>query len=344
MELMMVFSVPIFADICIKNILKLEEGNKSSSPKSLSMVLDKDKFQYARTLTIVWYCFNPYSVFSYAAQSTSIIWNIVNLWILITCCKGQLFLSACLCAIGCYLRLYPGYLLFPVIASAYNSSKSNSAVGRFIKILSPVGGFLIVLTGLMYASFILEDKSWAFISSVYIHQIRMADYTPQLGVYWYFFAEMFEHFEELFIWVFQILLASLVVGMTMRFHYDPTYLAWLITLITNVLQPYYCVGEFGYLLSVLFVWSYLRQYARMAIPTFCILLSAVVLAPLFHYMWLQPGVANANFYFAICMVHGVGHVTLVTDLLNSYTKREFFLRVGSEPELRTGRKLKLTHF
>lgn len=38
-----------------------------------------------------------------------------------------------------------------------------------------------------------------------------------------------------------------------------------------------------------------------------------LLMPAFHYLWLYAGSANANFYYAINLVHAVGIGSLILD-------------------------------
>ncbi|KAA3673218.1 phosphatidylinositol glycan, class U [Paragonimus westermani] len=152
---------------------------------------------------------------------------------------------------------------------------------------------------------------------------------------------MFDHFLELFVWSFQLLFITLIFALSLRFRHEPVFLSVAVLLVANVLQPYHSVGEFGCLLAVLPLWSYLYKYCRLALPTICVLLAALVLTPLFYYMWLQPGTANANFYFAACMVYAVGQILLITDWLNAHSKREYLLRVGQELTLSSGQKLVL---
>lgn len=45
------------------------------------------------------------------------------------------------------------------------------------------------------------------------------DYTPNLGVFWYFFAEMFEHFRSFFLVVFQMNIFLYAVPLAIRFKY-----------------------------------------------------------------------------------------------------------------------------
>ena len=36
------------------------------------------------------------------------------------------------------------------------------------------------------------------------YRLTIPDLTPNIGLFWYFFTEMFEHFREFFLWTFQI--------------------------------------------------------------------------------------------------------------------------------------------
>ncbi|THD28695.1 CDC91 cell division cycle 91 1, partial [Fasciola hepatica] len=289
------------------------------------------------------YSVNPYSIVSFAAQSTSIVWNIVGVWSLIACFSGHLIMASCLCAVGCYLRFYPGYMLLPILITPFALPAATGLPSRLLRATASLLGFALTLAGLFWASYILENGQWLFLNSVYLYQFTFADCTAQLGIYWYMFVEMFEHFQDLFVWVFQLLLPVLVVALSLRFYYDPLYLSYLVAFLINVLQPYHSVGEFGYLIALLPLWSHLVKTARMRLITPCVLLSALVLTPLFRYMWLQPGTANANFYFSACMVYAVGQNLLFADLLNAYSKREYILRVGPSFKLKSGQELVLSH-
>ncbi|TGZ50414.1 hypothetical protein CRM22_010809 [Opisthorchis felineus] len=350
MELVMIFSMMRLCNVFSKVLLALDSRRKKTNtageihPSSQDLLVSENSFIGAPIRVLICYCFNPFSILAFAAQSTSIVWNIICVWTMITCFQDHLFISSCLCALGCYLRLYPGYLLLPILAVAYvGLLRPVRLPQRVLRITSCLVGFVGTFGGLIWGSYVLEGHDWSFMDSIYLHQLRFVDCTPQLGIYWYLFVEMFEHFYELFIWVFQLLLASLVVAMLMRFYEEPVFLCYTILLITNVLQPYHSIGEFGYLIALLPVWGFLQTQCRLYLPTTCVLLASLVLTPLFHYMWLQPGTANANFYFAACMVYAVGQIFLITDMLNSFVRREYLLRVGSKLQLSSGQQLVLVN-
>ncbi|KAK4468106.1 hypothetical protein MN116_008275 [Schistosoma mekongi] len=107
-------------------------------------------------LSVIWYSLNPYSVLISAAQSTIIIYNIIFLWINISICKGQLILAAILCAVGCYIRIYPGYLIFAVLAAVYfqSSKKSQTITTRLSNLLPPLVAFTV---NIWYAFIFLAD-------------------------------------------------------------------------------------------------------------------------------------------------------------------------------------------
>ncbi|XP_041436175.1 phosphatidylinositol glycan anchor biosynthesis class U protein-like [Xenopus laevis] len=63
--------------------------------------------------------------------------------------------------------------------------------------------YLGSLCVLVCHSFFLLN-SWDFIPSIYGFILSVPDLTPNIGLFWYFFAEMFEHFSLFFVCIFQI--------------------------------------------------------------------------------------------------------------------------------------------
>ena len=59
-------------------------------------------------------------------------------------------------------------------------------------------------------------SSWEFLASTYGVQFTLSDLTPNIGLWWYFFIEMFDSFREFFLAVFWLHMASYVGGMTIR--------------------------------------------------------------------------------------------------------------------------------
>lgn len=70
------------------------------------------------------------------------------------------------------------------------------------------------------------------------------------------------------------------------------------------------------------------------------LLVSSVLAPVLAYLWLWAGSANANFYFAISLVHATAQIFLVTDVIYAFLRRKHALKHGKEPTI-NGKKATL---
>ncbi|KAA3674990.1 uncharacterized protein DEA37_0011266, partial [Paragonimus westermani] len=119
---------------------------------------------------LVIHCFNPYSILAFASQSTSIIWNITSIWTLITCFQNHLFISSCFCALGCYLRLYSGLLLLPILAVATHKTTANNRLAfRLFRMGTSLLGFVATTVGLLYGSYLAEGRTWTFLKSIYFH-------------------------------------------------------------------------------------------------------------------------------------------------------------------------------
>ena len=49
--------------------------------------------------------------------------------------------------------------------------------------------------------------------------LQVSDLTPNMGLFWYFFTEMFEHFRMFFLWVFQLNAFFYCIPMTIKLRY-----------------------------------------------------------------------------------------------------------------------------
>ena len=61
-----------------------------------------------------------------------------------------------------------------------------------------------------------DGRSWRFLTATYGIQLAFTDLTPNIGLWWYFFIEMFDSFRDFFLGVFWIHMASYVGGVTIK--------------------------------------------------------------------------------------------------------------------------------
>ena len=64
--------------------------------------------------------------------------------------------------------------------------------------------FSIFLGIIYYLSFLWMGDSWTFLESTVGFILAVPELTPNMGLFWYFFTEMFEHFRVFFVCTFQI--------------------------------------------------------------------------------------------------------------------------------------------
>lgn len=84
------------------------------------------------------------------------------------------------------------------------------------------------------------------------------DLQPNIGLFWYFFTEMFEHFRALFISAFQINVTFLyLIPLSIRFRKDPLLLAASLIILTAIFKSYPSLGDIGFCLSLIPIWTYL---------------------------------------------------------------------------------------
>lgn len=140
-------------------------------------------------------------------------------------------------ALSSYLSLYPILLFPPLVLLCYDSTPSSSIkkslgvrilcveINHIVKsVLTCIKGYTTLMTTIFIAaggfllglSYIITSFSWEFLASTYGVHLLLPDLTPNVGLWWYFFTEMFDSFRSFFLCVFQLHLAIYVPGLCIR--------------------------------------------------------------------------------------------------------------------------------
>ena len=119
-------------------------------------------------------------------------------------------------SIASYLSLYPVLLLPPLILLGYNQRGLTKTSDLVAFVVAKVAVAACTVTGLLYLSYLVTGGSWEFISSTYGFHLLLPDLTPNVGLWWYFFIEMFDSFRAFFLGVFWLHLAGYVGGLCLR--------------------------------------------------------------------------------------------------------------------------------
>lgn len=87
--------------------------------------------------------------------------------------------------------------------------------------------------------------------------LMVPDLRPNVGLFWYFFTEMFEHFRPLFVCAFQINCFLYVAPLALRLRKEPMLLAFSLAALSTVFRSYPSVGDLGFYLGMLPIWLHL---------------------------------------------------------------------------------------
>ncbi|XP_071429216.1 phosphatidylinositol glycan anchor biosynthesis class U protein isoform X2 [Pithys albifrons albifrons] len=187
--------------------------------------------------------------------------------------------------------------------------------------------YLCSLVVIICLSFFLLN-SWDFIPSVYGFILSVPDLTPNIGLFWYFFAEMFEHFSLFFVCVFQINVFFYTIPLAIKLKEHPLFFMFVQIAIISIFKSYPTVGDIALYMAFLPVWSHLYRFLRNIFILSCVLIFCSFLFPVLWHLWIYAGSANSNFYYAITLTFNIGQILLISDYFYAFLRREYYLTHG----------------
>ena len=148
-------------------------------------------------------------------------------------------------AFASYMSLYPALLFPPLALLCYDRAirlgkPSGGGVLFALKLSTILGGCVALL---LFLSYLITGNSWEFISATYGVQLLVPDLTPNIGLWWYFFIEIFEPFREFFLGVFWLHLAGYVGGLTIRIRRQPLFVITSLLGIFAIFKPYPSISD-----------------------------------------------------------------------------------------------------
>ncbi|KAJ3114512.1 hypothetical protein HK100_001646 [Physocladia obscura] len=293
------------------------------------------------TLIAVIYLLNPLSIAACLSRS-SLAFNslavIAAIHAAVTC--GNRVWSMFFLSLATYLSIYPVMLVLPCAIFVAPSNKQHLQSIFSCAVLFSV--FLLAWLGLSN----LLMGSWNFIEATYGVIILVPDLTPNIGLSWYIFMEMFDQFRLFFLLVFQVFVLAFSVPLTLKFRQYPLFVVALFLIITATFKSYPSIGDVALYIPFVFMHHELFKcilflhltplnYTKHAIPSLVLTdmkklyaivqvgMYASVLLPLFYNLWIYAGSGNANFFYAITLVVGAGQVTLIGDFVAAMVLREW---------------------
>ncbi|PPQ87478.1 hypothetical protein CVT25_008214 [Psilocybe cyanescens] len=265
------------------------------------------------------YLFNPYIFLPSLALSTSSLENTLLLLSIMFACKGKASASLFLLSSVIHLSLSSAIMLLPILLLLITDPHSHIASPKPLstplkKAIPLFGEFVAYMVALTLTSTLVAG-SWSWIPQTWGATLTLPDLTPNTGLWWYFFTEMFDHFRPFFLMVFTVHLFIYVVPVCLKFQHDPLYAVFILLGILGTFKPYTTLSDPGLFLTMFAIFPEIYPYMRYPIVTVLLHLHASLLMPLFHHLWLSQGTGNANFFYASTLVFACANGAALVDCI-----------------------------
>lgn len=279
---------------------------------------------------LITYLFNPFTLLSCIGFSTTVFHSFYLSLMLFFLVNGLSIPCSIFLAVSSSVSFYPIVLIVPVYL--YFTRVHQSKAQAVIAVTSFITSLILIAA--------INSKNgtdFSYLKNVYGCILTVPDLQPNIGLFWYFFTEMFDHFRELFIYAFQINATILyLVPLSIKLRKEPFLLTVAIIFIITIFKSYPSAGDVGFVLSLLPNFIYLFSYTQQSFLVGVILLISSSLGPVVWYLWIYCNSANANFYFGVTLAFAIALIFLLTDLLFAQVKREFVLKNGTEKQTKNG--------
>ncbi|KAJ4290773.1 hypothetical protein N0V88_006522 [Collariella sp. IMI 366227] len=266
---------------------------------------------------------NPFTIATCIGRSTSVFTTCAILHAIAKAVSGAPFGAMVALSFASYLSMYPLLLLPPLILLAFDRQRPERATKSALTFTTACVSTVATIHALLFAMSYLLTGSWEFLPSTYGVQLTLSDLAPNVGLWWYFFIEMFDSFRSFFLAVFWLHLASYVGGLTVRIRRQPLVVLALLLGVFAIFKPYPSIADTSLFLAVVPLYRHVFPLMRYSFVTGSVVLYSSFLGPAFYHLWIYAGSGNANFFYAITLVWGLGLSLLVCDLMFAVLRDEW---------------------
>ncbi|KAL8686997.1 MAG: hypothetical protein Q9218_006707 [Villophora microphyllina] len=321
-----------FADLlCAQSVIQIAESGVTRSSRLFTS--PRKEIKWDSIAVGAAYLFNPFTIATCLARSTSVFSNCAILYAIASAVNHRPAKSMLALALAAYFSLYPALLLPPLILLCHDESitfkKPNASITSSAIKLSSF--FIGALSWFMIMSYLLTGRSWEFLQSTYGVHLLLPDLTPNVGLWWYFFIEMFDSFRQFFLGVFWLHLLGYVGGLCIRLRKQPLFVLTTLIGLFAVFQPYPSIADASLYFAFLPLYSHIFPLMRYTFFAMATILYATLLGPAFYYLWIYAGSGNANFFYAITLVWSLGLSIVVGECVFAVLRDEWELE---RPEMK----------
>jgi GPI-anchor transamidase subunit U len=253
-------------DLVNANALEaIADSGEAVSTRLFTSSRNKDRLH--STVVSAAYLLNPFTVAACLGRSTSIFTNTAIIHSISAALEGDAFKAMFALGFATYLSMYPALLLPPIALlcwdRTFKSDKpANSVLALSLKSSVIFFSTIITLLGLSY----IITGSWEFIPATYGFQLLVPDLTPNIGLWWYFFIEIFDSFRAFFLGVFWLHLASYVGGLTIRLRTQPLFVITTLLGLFAIFKPYPSISDVSLYFAFLPLYKHVLPRKSCPVP------------------------------------------------------------------------------
>lgn len=154
-------------------------------------------------------------------------------------------------------------------------------------------------------------------SETYGFILTVEELSPNLGVFWYFFTEVFDFFRPFFLLVFHANVLFMILPLTIRLHHRPIFLAFVFCSISAMLKSYPSVGDAALYMGLMPL--FINELSGMRFTFFLLngYIGVALLSPVMYNLWIWRGTGNANFYFAMALTYACIQLILIVESVST---------------------------
>ncbi|KAJ5156689.1 hypothetical protein N7492_009492 [Penicillium capsulatum] len=300
----------------------ISESGQSVQSRLHSAV--RKHIQWDGVSVAAWFLFNPFTIATCLARSTSVFTTSGILFAVSNAVDGNSINAMMALGLASYLSLYPALLFVPLVLLCYDQRAEKPGPPSVTIFTLQHGAFLLAsVAGLLGLSVLITGNFWEFMSATYGFHLLVPDLTPNVGLWWYFFIEMFDSFREFFLGVFWLHLAAYVGGFTARLRRQPLFIITSLLGIFTIFKPYPSISDASLYFALLPLYRHLFPLMRYTFFAVSALLYSILLGPAFYHLWIYAGSGNANFFYAITLVWSLGLSILLSDSIFAALRDEW---------------------
>ncbi|KAI1477092.1 hypothetical protein K445DRAFT_314349 [Daldinia sp. EC12] len=302
-------------------LYKIAESGEASASRLFTSA--RKERRWSGYIVAAIFLFNPFTIATCMGRPTNVFTTCAILHAIAKAIAGNPFTSMLALSFATYLSMYPILLLPPLILLAYDRQHTSRRISSLLQFAGINVAAVVVCLSVLFVGSYLLTGSWEFIASTYGIQLTLTDLTPNVGLWWYFFIEMFDSFRAFFLGVFWLHLSCYVGGLSIRIRSQPLAVLTILLGIFAIFKPYPSIADTSLFLAMVPLFRHIFPLLRYSFLAASTILYSSFLGPSFYYLWIYAGSGNANFFYAITLVWSLGQSLLVSDLTFAVLRDEW---------------------